>query len=63
MKNPPKDIIAHTPGTNKGEEWLRKSGYRDPGFEGATRTARDATSVGAEHRRPIDPRMPHLPPP
>jgi hypothetical protein len=57
------DISAHTPGTPKGEERLRREGP-EPGREQPKlgRTARDATSINAAARDPIDPRMPHLPP-
>ena len=58
------ELPAHTPGTPKGEERVMKEG-REPGRDHPriVRTARDSTSIGAEHRGPIDPRMPHLPPP
>jgi hypothetical protein len=57
------DLPTHTPGTEKGEEWVIKHG-REPGRDDpeATRTARDSTSINAQSRRPIDPRMPHIPP-
>ena len=57
------DISAHTPGTPKGEERVRKRG-REPGREDLKhgRGARDATSINAASEEPIDPRMPHLPP-
>jgi hypothetical protein len=57
------DLPAHTPGTPKGEERVRQQG-REPGREQQRlgRTARDATSINASSRDPIDPRMPHLPP-
>jgi hypothetical protein len=63
MRNPPIDISAHVPGTHKGEEWTLH-GEREPGRSNPKidRTARDSTSVNAKARRPIDPRMPHLPP-
>lgn len=56
-------LPAHTPGTPRGEEMVRRYG-REPGREGPAggRTARDATSVNASARDPIDPRMPHMPP-
>jgi hypothetical protein len=56
-------LPAHTPGTPRGEEMVRKLG-REAGREHAVpaRTARDATSINAAAREPIDPRMPHLPP-
>ncbi len=59
-----RDISSHTPGTPKGEERVRKEG-REPGRDhrGIVRTARDSTSIQPEAREPIDPRMPHMPPP
>jgi hypothetical protein len=58
------DISSHTPGTPKGEERVRAAG-REPGREDLMhgRGARDATSIDPAAREPIDPRMPHLPPP
>jgi hypothetical protein len=58
------DLPAHTPGTPKGEERVKREG-REPGREDTSfgRSARDATSINAAAREPIDPRMPHLPPP
>jgi hypothetical protein len=57
------ELPAHTPGTPKGEERVRREG-REPGrkMQNVGRTARDSTSINAEARDPIDPRMPHLPP-
>lgn len=57
------ELPAHTPGTPRGEEMVRKLG-REAGREHdvPARTARDSTSVNAAARGPIDPRMPHLPP-
>jgi hypothetical protein len=57
------DISSHYPGTARGEAWVRVRG-REPGRDDpeADRTARDSTSVNAEGREPIDPRMPHIPP-
>ncbi len=56
------ELPSHTPGTPRGEELVRRYG-REAGREGGVgRTARDATSVNAAAREPIDPRMPHLPP-
>jgi len=57
------DISAHTPGTPRGEERVRREG-REPGRDGPEpgRTARDSTSINAKLRNPIDPRMPQLPP-
>jgi hypothetical protein len=57
------DLPAHTPGTPKGEERVRREG-REPGRENVKlgRTARDATSINPAARDPIDPRMPHMPP-
>ncbi len=58
------DMPAHTKGTIKGEEWVirygREAGRDDPNI---VRTARDSTSLNPKARDPIDPRMPHMPPP
>jgi hypothetical protein len=58
------DISAHVPGTPRGEERVQKEG-REAGRENVRlgRTARDSTSINAAARDPIDPAMPHLPPP
>ena len=57
------DLPAHSPGTNKGEEWVQKRGRESGRHDQCPhRTARDSTSVNAEDRGPIDPRMPHIPP-
>ena len=61
--DPPKPI--HVAGAHKGEELSIKRG-REPGREergkNGYRSARDSTSVNAEGRGPIDPRMPEMPP-
>jgi hypothetical protein len=62
MKNPPRDIDAHTPGTRRAEEWTYGGKRKEPGREGPGRTSRDATGINADKRKPIDPRMPNLPP-
>lgn len=58
------DLPSHTPGTPKGEERVIREG-REPGRQAKEphRTARDSTSIDADARAPIDPQMPHLPPP
>ncbi|MDQ2774285.1 MAG: hypothetical protein M3Y57_05060 [Acidobacteriota bacterium] len=56
------EISSHTEGTTRGEEVLRQKGP-EPGRETGTRTARDSTSINPKARDPIDPRMPHMPPP
>jgi hypothetical protein len=61
MKNPPPDISSHTSGTKRGEAFAYE-GEKEAGREGAGRTARDATGINANKRKPIDPRMPNLPP-
>ena len=64
MSKPPRiDLPAHTPGVPRGEEF-RKTNGPEPGREGKRfqRTARDATSINADKRGPIDPRMPQMPP-
>ncbi|HSU66818.1 MAG TPA: hypothetical protein VLJ39_08105 [Tepidisphaeraceae bacterium] len=64
MHDPPSP--THVPGTHKGEELVRKRGREpgraEPGKRGY-RSARDSTSLNAENRGPIDPRMPEMPPP
>jgi hypothetical protein len=60
------DLPTHVPGTNKGEEMVLTHGH-EPGRaensrSGYYRSARDATSLNADLREPIDPRMPSLPP-
>jgi hypothetical protein len=62
-QNVPADISSHTPGTPKGEECVRRHG-KEPGRSNQqpSRTARDATSINARDREPIDPRMPEMPP-
>jgi hypothetical protein len=57
------DLPAHTPGTPKGEELVRRHG-REAGRQNKDphRVARDSTSINAQDREPIDPRMPELPP-
>jgi hypothetical protein len=62
MKNPPLDIDAHTPGTKRAEEWTYNGKHKEVGREGQGRTSRDATGINADKRKPIDPRMPNLPP-
>lgn len=58
------DLPSHTPGTPKGEERVTREGL-EPGRQRKAphRTARDSTSINAEARGPIDPRMPQMPPP
>ncbi|MDB5307159.1 MAG: hypothetical protein JWO38_1361 [Gemmataceae bacterium] len=58
------ELPSRTLGTPKGEELVRRKG-REPGREDRRfqRTARDSTSISAAARDPIDPRMPHMPPP
>ncbi|MBV8809109.1 MAG: hypothetical protein JO033_10580 [Acidobacteriaceae bacterium] len=55
-------ISSHTKGTHRGEEVIHSKGP-EPGRETGTRTARDSTSINPKARDPIDPRMPHMPPP
>ena len=50
------DKPAHTPGTPKGENMAGQTGKW---FE---RFADDATGINVADRRPIDPRMPSMPP-
>lgn len=55
------DPPAHSPGIGKDEEHSRR---RPIGRRAARRprTSRDATSINADKRGPIDPRMPYMPP-
>ncbi len=54
---------SHGSGVRKGERVSnRKAQGRRFGHHGDTRDSRDATSVNADSRAPIDPRMPNLPP-
>ncbi len=61
--NPRSDMPAHTKGTPRGEELVKKHG-REPGRENRSpdRTARDSTSINPSKHGPIDPRMPQMPP-
>jgi hypothetical protein len=61
---PEPDLPSHTPGVSKGEEVVIWQG-REPGrgTRPPERTARDATSINPDAREPIDPAMPHMPPP
>lgn len=62
-RHPPKPI--HVPGAHKGEELVSRRG-REPGRQErharGYRSSRDSTSVNAANERPIDPRMPEMPP-
>lgn len=60
MQYPPSDVSAHTPGTHRGEDWVKDE--VEPGRKGQTATARSSTSINPEAAGPIDPRMPNLPP-
>jgi ribosomal protein L15 len=54
------DKPSHTPGTHRGEDWAKHQ--KEPGRGGKGATARSSTSINADKRGPIDPRMPNLPP-
>jgi hypothetical protein len=62
-RNVTPDLPAHMRGTPRGEERVQRQG-REPGRQNqpSHRTARDATSINADAREPIDPRMPQMPP-
>ncbi len=60
MQDTTPDSPSHTPGTHRGEDWSKNE--KEPGREGAGRTARDSTGINSDKRRPIDPRMPEMPP-
>ncbi len=51
------DKPAHTPGTPRGEELASK--HAEISFD---RCEDDATGINTRDRKPIDPRMPHMPP-
>ena len=55
------DSPAHTPAVRKGEEASSRPHARKRMARGP-RTSRDATSINAAKRAPIDPRMPNMPP-
>jgi len=58
-KKPPQPV--HISGTARGEEaGFHKEPGRGTGKQ--YRDARDSTGISAEHRRPIDPSMPNIPP-
>jgi len=54
------DSPSHQAGVHKGEEWSRHD--TEPGRSGSAPDARNSTGINADKRRPIDPRMPHMPP-
>ena len=54
------ELPSHTPGTHRGEEWVKSQ--KEPGRESETATSRSSTGINAAKRAPIDPRMAHLPP-
>ncbi|MGH9512672.1 MAG: hypothetical protein ACRD2U_11120 [Terriglobales bacterium] len=54
------DSPSHTPGTHRGEDWCKHD--TEPGRKGTGRTSRDSTGINPDSRRPIDPRMPEMPP-
>ena len=64
------DALAHTPRVRQGNEI--GSVDKDPGLQvegeiganrpSATSTARKSTGINPEHRNPIDPNSPNLPP-
>jgi hypothetical protein len=61
MKTPPEP--THVLGTRRGEEMVVRKGL-EPGRKSGTphRTARDSTSVNPGGEKPIDSRMPNIPP-
>ena len=64
MANPPQPV--HVRGTAKGEERTMTHGKEPGRLESdphGYRSARDSTSINPQHRAPIDPRMPNMPPP
>lgn len=61
LNKPPEP--THVPGTHRGEELVTKRG-REAGRKEDTphRTARDSTSINPGGEKPIDSRMPNIPP-
>ena len=59
MTNRKEELPSHTPFVRRGEE----SNHPEAGRENGTRTARDSTGINPKDRDPIDPAMPHMPPP
>jgi hypothetical protein len=51
------DMPSHTPGTPRGEDLAGKHGGKP-----FNRRADDATGINVDDRKPIDPRMPSMPP-
>lgn len=60
-QNTSADAPSHTRGTRKGEEQSHR-GRSNGGAPRRLRTSRDSTSINADKRAPIDPRMPDMPP-
>jgi hypothetical protein len=56
------EISSHMTGTSSCEEHVKRKGTQTV-METGTHTARDSTAINAKARDPIDPRMPHMPPP
>jgi hypothetical protein len=64
------DQSAHMAGIHEGNQpggFDHEPGHINTGYTGPDRpwgkaTARRSTSINAEHRNPIDPRSPNLPP-
>jgi hypothetical protein len=56
------EMPSHTPGSHRGED-LRRNKGPEPGREKGYRNARDSTAISPSSEEPIDPRMPHMPPP
>ncbi|HZR15950.1 MAG TPA: hypothetical protein VFE51_01365 [Verrucomicrobiae bacterium] len=57
---PPEPV--HLAGMEKGEEYTLKHGKEHGRGGRQYRSARDATGINAEQRRPIHPAMPDIPP-
>ncbi len=51
-----RDKPSHTPGTPRGEDLAKDKGRPVARFED------DATGINVQDRKPIDKRMPHMPP-
>jgi hypothetical protein len=64
------DAPAHTPGIKQGNEpggtdadpGLKETGEVGAGRPSMVSTARKSTGINPEHRNPVDPNSPNLPP-
>jgi hypothetical protein len=55
-------MAAHRTQTDKMQTDRKARKQDPPAKPGTTRTAKDASGINPDDRRPINPAMPHLPP-